>query len=117
MKQKIFNRGKGWYVFATNYKDENDKAYLNLYFPSGEPEYTENERGYSVIYIDIQEAKFTAYKGKIGLTVFKYEMLSEVKKDEQYAKFGGDRSDLHRSAGIQDDDLPFTDGFEEGVPW
>ena len=102
MKTKIFNRGKGWYIFGTNYKDEKDKAYLNLYFPYEEPEYIQSEKGYSVLDINIEEAKFTSYKEKIGLTIFKYEQLTDIDFD----KMGGSRS--HSADNIiQPDDLPF----------
>ncbi len=105
MKIKIFNKGKGWYVSASNYKDSNDKAYMGLFFPYGEPTYQENEKGYSVIDIDIQEAKFTSYKGKIGLTVFKYELFSNIDLEDN-SKFGGSRDGLGDNL-FEDDDLPF----------
>ena len=105
MKLKIFNKGKGWYVSATNYKDNSDKAYMGLYFPYGEPTYMESEKGYSVIDIDILEAKFTSYKGKLGLTVFKFELLSNIDLEDS-SKFGGSRDGLADNI-IQPDDLPF----------
>ena len=78
MKQRIFNSGKGWYISATNYHDEKDKAYVNLYFPKNtEPDFNPNNKGYSAIDIDIIESKFTSYRGKVGLTVFKYELIGE----------------------------------------
>ena len=76
MRQKIFNRGKNWYIFATNYKDDQDTCYIDLYFPKGTaPEYIDNGRGISSLDIDIEEAKFTSYKGKAGLTIFKYKLF------------------------------------------
>jgi len=81
MKQKIFSKGKGWYISANNYKDKEDKCYINLYFPKGtEPMYIDNGRGFSVKDIDIQEMKFTSYKGKAGVTIFKYSMIEDTKE-------------------------------------
>ena len=81
MKQKIFSKGKGWYISANNYKDKEDKCYINLYFPKGtEPMYIDNGRGFSVKDIDIQEMKFTSYKGKAGVTIFKYSMIEDAKE-------------------------------------
>lgn len=81
MKQKIFSKGKGWYISANNYKDKEDKCYINLYFPKGtEPMYIDNGRGFSVKDIDIQEMKFTSYKGKAGVTIFKYSMVEDAKE-------------------------------------
>lgn len=78
MKQRIFNSGHGWYISATNYRDEKDKTYINLFFPKkSDPEYIPSEKGYSVIDIDIQEARFTSYNGKAGLTIFKYSPIEE----------------------------------------
>ena len=85
MKQRIFNRGKGWYISASNYKDPDDKAYLNIFFPGNtDPAYRPTgDQGFVFIDIDIQEQKYTSYKGKIGLTVFKYEIIpNEGKLDE-----------------------------------
>lgn len=107
MKQKIFNSGKGWYISASNYKDKNDKAYLNIYFPKGtEPDYVDNGRGFSVQDIDIIEAKFTSYQGKIGLTVFKYELLTNIDLTQDNSMFGGSRSDLADNI-INPEDLPW----------
>lgn len=103
MKQTIFSKGKGWYISATNYKDEKDKAYVNLYFPKNtEPQYHDNGRGFSVKKIDVEEAKFTSYQGKVGMTIFKYE---EVEEDN--SKMGGARADVGKSVNINTDDLPF----------
>lgn len=77
MKQRIFNRGMGWYIVATNYKDQTDKAYCNLYFPKGtEPIALIGEQGYAVEDIDILEWKLNCYKQKIGLTVFKFDLIN-----------------------------------------
>lgn len=109
MKQKIFNRGRGWYIPASNYKDPQDKVYINLYFPYGQPEYVESDKGYSAIDIDIQEGKFTSYKNNPGLTIFKYELLSNidlVKEETDSKMFGGSRDDLGDNI-ITDDDFPW----------
>ena len=83
MKQTIFSKGKGWYISASNYKDEKDKCYINLFFPKDtDPFYEDNGRGFSVKTIDIEEAKFTSFNGKAGLTVFKYEEC-EARTDKQ----------------------------------
>lgn len=110
MKQKIFSKGNGWYISATNYKDKEDKCYINLYFPKNtEPQYVDNGRGFSVKDIDIQEMKFTSYKGKAGATIFKYkeivedsnrEFIESVQGTEYAKKFGGD-------VDIDSDALPF----------
>ena len=103
MKQTIFSRGRGWYISCTNHKDEKDKAYLDLFFPQHEdPEYQDNGKGYQMKKIDILEAKFTSYKGKIGMTVFKYV---EVQDDNR--KMGGNRSNSTKDLDIDTDDLPF----------
>lgn len=95
MKQKIFSKGKGWYISANNYKDKEDKCYINLYFPKGtEPMYIDNGRGFSVKDIDIQEMKFTSYKGKAGVTIFKYSMIDDT---EEYSP----------KVKIEPEELPF----------
>lgn len=110
MKQKIFSKGKGWYISANNYKDKEDKCYINLYFPKGtEPMYIDNGRGFSVKDIDIQEMKFTSYKGKAGVTIFKYSMIednesfTESVKGTEYAKNFG----ATQSIEIDESELPF----------
>lgn len=111
MKHRIFNRGKGWYISATNYKDEKDKAYLNLYFPNHtEPKYADNGRGFSSKMIDIEEAKFSSYQGKVEMTIFKYseveEPIREVKSDQVALNDG--KSDMFgRSPVIDTEELPF----------
>lgn len=76
-KLRIRNKGRGWYVSASNYKNKKDMAYINLFFPSGceEPEYhpyAESE----YVFMDINcDAKFTSYEGKIGMTIFSYEKI------------------------------------------
>lgn len=108
MKQRIFSKGKGWYISASNYKDPEDKAYMNLFFPSGsEPKYFDNGMGFSTKEIDILEQRYTSYKGKIGLTIFKYIELQDKKEQQPLTRednkdmFGGD------SHGFEQDELPF----------
>ena len=108
MKVRIFNKGNGWYISASNYKDNTDKAYLSLYFTEhSEPKYEQTEKGYSVIDIDILEAKFTSYKGKLGLTIFKYVQMSNLDVNDNYSNFGGEKSSLGTEIGIEQQDLPF----------
>ena len=84
MKQRIFNRGKGWYIVGNNFKDENDKAYCNLYFPQNSaPNYALNSQGWAMADIDILEAKYTSFKGVIGMTIFKYVLLNNDRVNEQ----------------------------------
>lgn len=102
MKLRIFNKGKGWYVSAKNYKDDTDKAYMNVYFTRdcGEPVYIESDKGYSVIDVDVLEATFTSYKQKIGMTVFKYVPLNNIDLEDT-SKFE------HTYENIKPEDLPF----------
>lgn len=110
MKIKLFNRGKGWYISCTNRDDKEDKAYINVHFTegAGKPEAVLNDKGYAEIDIDPQEAKFTSYKGKPGLCIFKYELLT----GDDLSKMGGRYS--HSADNIiKTDDLP----FDEETPW
>lgn len=103
MKQKLFNKGTGWYISANNYKNKQDKAYMNVHFSRNhcvEPTYIDNGRGFSVMDVDIQEAMFTSYKGKVGMTIFKFEQLSDLEFDS--SKFGGSIE-----TNIEPEDLPF----------
>lgn len=73
-----------WYVVGTNYKDKDDKAYMDLFFPNNsEPEFVPNEEGKCSYNINIEEGKYTSFKKKMGLTVFKYSIENDVqpKKD------------------------------------
>jgi len=111
MIQTIFSKGQGWYISASNYKDQNDKAYINLFFPKNtEPFYQDNGRGFSVMTIDIQEAKFTSYKGKAGLTIFKYEEC-EARTDNQPKAVETITTQTNYGGGgyeeIKEEDLPF----------
>ena len=115
MKTIIFSKGRGWYISCSNYKDPKDKAYIDLYFPKDpEPPYKDNGKGFSVKAIDIQEGKFTSYRGKAGLTVFKYEEVEIQQRQAQNQpqkqdnrNMGGSRSNIGEDLGIDSDDLPF----------
>lgn len=110
MKQKIFSKGKGWYISANNYKDKEDKCYINLYFPKGtEPMYIDNGRGFSVKDIDIQEMKFTSYKGKAGVTIFKYSMIEDNEPFTESVKGTGYEKNFGATQSIEIDEseLPF----------
>ena len=66
------NKGQyGWYTTAKNRNDKEDKAYVNLFFPknTGPADGTEE--------IDAIEWRLTCYKGKVGMTIFKYEPCAE----------------------------------------
>ena len=121
MKQRIFNRGRGWYISASNYRNADDKAYMNVGFLKGqEPKYDPPVgNDFVFIDIDIEEQKYTSYNKQIQLFVFKYTIiqpegeLTEVEKDNQEfaesikgtayeKKFGG-----NVDVDISPDDLPF----------
>lgn len=83
MKQRLFNRGQGWYIPVKNYKDDNDKAYCNVHFVRGtEPKAIIGGQGYAVEDIDIIEWTLNCYKGKIGLTVFRYEPINKQSQNQ-----------------------------------
>lgn len=118
MKQLIF-RSKlgGWYIYGTNYKYKQDVAYCNLFFPkNSEPMATDMTKK---LLIDIQEAKFTSYKNKLGLTIFKYEQLSENELNDEVSIYdkdtqeidtsmmGGEKSKSGEYVDIKSEDLPF----------
>lgn len=114
MRVKMFNRGKGWYVICNNYKDDQDKAYLNLFFAGhNEPSFIPNDRGFSVQDIDVEEAKFTSYQGKVGMTIFKYTMAKPRMEGQTYDE--REFADVRVShgnmgaeiEGIDAEDLPF----------
>ncbi|MBR2653989.1 MAG: hypothetical protein IKD59_05470 [Lachnospiraceae bacterium] len=105
MKVRIFSKGQGWYISATNYKDNQDKCYINVHFVQHtEPEYIDNGRGFSTLEIDIQEAKFSSYHGKAGLTIFKYEILNVEPVKGYTIEHGPTGAKIN---GIEDEDLPF----------
>ena len=108
-KLKIFSKGNGWYTTATNYKDKEDKAYLNIYFTGGKEPQQPTEFTSKMLDCD---ARFDCYKGKVGLTIFDYSEIVETDpnkefvesiKDTKYAdKFG-----IHEEVKIDKEELPF----------
>lgn len=107
MKATIYNRGTGWYITATNYKNKEDKTYISVFFPNNsDPMYVETKEGYDKRVINIAEGKFTSYKGKAGLTVFKY---SEVNDDNNGMEQITRKQDNGGGgyAEIKANDLPF----------
>lgn len=80
MKLKMFNKGKGWYTTANNYKDKTDKAYLNLFFPQNSaPVPNLNEQGYAMLNIEVVEGKFNSYQKQVkSMTIFKYNLIDEA---------------------------------------
>ena len=105
MKVRIFNKGKGWYVSATNYKDKEDKAYMNVHFPTNEPipnGANIDQSGFDFTDIDVLEAKFGSYKQKVTMTVFKYEPILN--------------GEVKQNPNIYRNDVPTAIDDEE-VPW
>ena len=96
MKLYIKSKGNGWFTVASNYKNKEDSCTVGLYFPktTTEPAYvpTEDGKAYTVI-INPIEWKLDCYKGKVGLTIFKYELITEEKLDKEVK--------------IEPNDLPF----------
>ena len=88
------NKGKyGWYTTARNRNDKEDKYYVNLFFPKN----TEPADGTEAI--DPVEWTLTCYKGKVGMTVFKYNTVRKEKDDTE--KFG------NPNVTIESSELPF----------
>lgn len=121
MKQRIFNRGKGWYISCNNRNDPEDKAYVNVGFMRDQIPPYEPVAGNEFVFIDIDiiEWRLNSYKNKPELFVFKYELvrndskLTEVdRQNNEFAqsiqgtpyaeKFGG-----NQEVSISPDDLPF----------
>ena len=121
MKQRIFNRGKGWYISCANRNDPEDKAYVNVGFMRDQIPPYEPAGGNEFVFIDIDiiEWRLNSYKNKPELFVFKYEFikndskLTEVdRQNNEFAqsiqgtpyanKFGGGQN-----VDISPDDLPF----------
>lgn len=111
MKARLFRSSKGgWYLFGRNYNDKEDKAYCNVHFANNyavEPQTTGD-----YIDVNIEEASCSSYKGKFGLTIFKYSILDTQKEEEheeainEYAdKFGGETK--VNNVVITQDELPF----------
>lgn len=88
------NKGKyGWYTTARNRNDKEDKYYVNLFFPKN----TEPADGTEAI--NPVEWTLTCYKGKVGMTVFKYNPVRKEKDDTE--KFG------NPNVTIESSELPF----------
>lgn len=69
------NKGQyGWYTTAKNRNDKEDKAYVNLFFPKNSDPADGTEE------IDAIEWRLTCYKGKVGMTIFKYSMIEDAKE-------------------------------------
>lgn len=83
------NKGQyGWYTTAKNRNDKEDKAYVNLFFPkNSDPADGTKE-------IDAIEWRLTCYKGKVGMTIFKYSMIDDT---EEYSP----------KVEIEPEELPF----------
>ena len=108
MKIKIFSKGNGWYISCTNYKDEKDKAYINLFFPQKtDPEYIDNGRGFSVKDIDVLEARFTSFNNKVGMTIFKYVEIKEQKVDNKEHQNEQDSKMFGAANIMSQEQLPF----------
>lgn len=85
MKAKIFNSGYGWYIPAFNYKDDNDKTVIKLFFPNHTEPSFQFVNDKAIGNIQIEEGKFNCYKGKVSLTVFKYSLIDEAYMPNQYS--------------------------------
>lgn len=84
MKLYIKSKGNGWFTVANNYKDKEDSCTISLFFPNNtEPEYipTDDGKAYTIA-IDPIEWKLTSYKRKVGMTIFKYEVITEDMLDK-----------------------------------
>ena len=97
MKLYIKSKGNGWFTVASNRNDSKDSCTVGLYFPkkiTEEPVYipTDDGKAYTIA-IDVIEWKLSCYKGKVGMTIFKYEPCAE----------GG----LEKDVKIEPNDLPF----------
>ena len=106
MKVRIFSKGKGWYVSATNYKDKSDKAYMNVHFGNHDEPIPNNVNietsGFDFTDIDVLEAKFNSFNKKISMTVFKYEPILN--------------GELKQNTNVYRSDVPTTID-EDDVPW
>lgn len=99
MKLRIFNKGNGWYTTATNYKDKEDKAYINVRFlKDQEPYYNQpGDAPFTSTDIFIDEGKFDCYKGKVGVFVFRWSYVNEE----------GTAPEPKTEVQIDEKDLPF----------
>lgn len=107
MKQRIFNRGKGWYISASNYKDKKDKAYMTVRFAvCAEPQYTPtNDSDFTFVDIDILEQKYESFHNKMFLTVFKYELIKPTNEIPEMDKQGKEYAT--QQVEIDSSELPF----------
>ena len=107
MKLRIRNKGKGWYILATNYKDKEDYTFVNVYFTQqcGEPEFVPNQDGVCIIDILAKEGWHTSYKKKAGITIKDYELLSNIDLNEHPTDDTGMFGNPNNV--IESDDLPF----------
>lgn len=81
----FINKGKyGWYTTAKNRNDKEDKAYVNLFFPKN----TDPAEGTEEI--TPIEWVLTCYKGKVGMTVFKYEIVNGITTEGKDVKIEPD---------------------------
>lgn len=99
MIQRIFSSGKGWYISGTNRYDQNDKAYMNVFFPRNEEPafiHAPNEN-YTYIDIEILSHKFESYKGKINLKVFEYKVV-KTKQDVDQEKASSQIPEQHEDS-------------------
>ena len=87
------NKGQyGWYTTAKNRNDKEDKAYVNLFFPkNSDPADGTKE-------IDVQEWQLSCYKGKVGMTIFKYQIGAYASEVEGVPE---------KDVKIEPNDLPF----------
>ena len=103
MKVRLFNKGKGWYESVSNYKDKDDKAYINYHFTNGsEPPFEDNGRGYSLLDVDLLEWKHSCYQGKVGMTVFKYQLVTTEPTQSNMMMDNGQRVQTTLNDGYSD---------------
>lgn len=107
MKQRIFSRGKGWYIPCKNYKDDNDKATLFVNFKRGEePPYNPPQgQEWCFLDIDIEDAKFGCSKGNANMMVWSYTIIQSENKMVEVQKEDGKM--FGASNFIEPEDLPF----------
>ena len=106
MKQRIFNKGKGWYISASNYKNKDDKAYMNVRFAvCSEPEYRPSgDNPFIFRDIDIEDQKYEAYEGKMYLTVFHYKLIEPKGELTELDRQG---KEYATAVEIKPEELPF----------
>lgn len=121
MKIKIFSQGYkmkngkvSWYVSANNMNDKTDRAKMYLYFVDAEPLFMPNKDGYDMKDIDVIEGKFTSYQNKIGMTIFKYELLSEIEVSPK--NMMNDNGERYEFTALNDGETDMFGGKIEDVP-